>query len=211
MQEEEEEKLERRMGLYDLLAVGIGGTVGSGVFVLAGEIANAPDLPAGPSVVLSFAAAGLGCVLSGLSFAELASRIHADGSSYIYAYVNLGEVFAFVAGWYVLFRFLDGGIGKGKANSFLRLKMGQHVYVCPTNSNLSPKIVRQPHIYIHEQLPDFGVWTKQQCSGEELGRQAWCVGKSHASARCKQGVSLAPRQRGGDGLLSRFQYLRGGD
>jgi len=149
MQEEEEEKLERRMGLYDLLAVGIGGTVGSGVFVLAGEIANAPDLPAGPSVVLSFAAAGLGCVLSGLSFAELASRIHADGSSYIYAYVNLGEVFAFVAGWYVLFRFLDGGIGKGKANSFLRLKMGQHVYVCPTNSNLSPKIVRQPHIYIY--------------------------------------------------------------
>lgn len=99
--EEEEEKLERRMGLYDLLAVGIGGTVGSGVFVLAGEIANAPDLPAGPSVVLSFAAAGLGCVLSGFSFAELASRIHADGSSYIYSYVNLGEVFAFVAGWYV--------------------------------------------------------------------------------------------------------------
>lgn len=96
------------MGLYDLLAVGIGGTVGSGVFVLAGEIANAPDLPAGPSVVLSFAAAGLGCVLSGLSFAELASRIHADGSSYIYAYVNLGEVFAFVAGWYVLLRWEDG-------------------------------------------------------------------------------------------------------
>ncbi len=46
--EEEEEKLERRLSLYDLLAIGIGGTVGSGIFVLAGEIANAPDLPAGP-------------------------------------------------------------------------------------------------------------------------------------------------------------------
>lgn len=99
MAEEEEEKLERRLSLYDLLAIGIGGTVGSGVFVLAGEIANSHDLPAGPSVALSFLIAGVGCVLSGLSFAELASRIHADGSSYAYAYVTLGECFAFVAGW----------------------------------------------------------------------------------------------------------------
>lgn len=76
----------------------VGGTVGSGVFVLAGEIANSESLPAGPSVTLSFLFAGIGCALSGLSFAELASRIHQDGSSYAYAYVTLGEVFAFVAG-----------------------------------------------------------------------------------------------------------------
>lgn len=76
----------------------VGGTVGSGVFVLAGEIANSEALPAGPSVTLAFLFAGLGCALSGLSFAELASRIHQDGSSYAYAYVTLGEAFAFVAG-----------------------------------------------------------------------------------------------------------------
>jgi basic amino acid/polyamine antiporter, APA family len=76
----------------------VGGTVGSGVFVLAGEIANAESLPAGPAVTLAFLFAGVGCALSGLSFAELASRIHQDGSSYAYAYVTLGEVFAFVAG-----------------------------------------------------------------------------------------------------------------
>lgn len=76
----------------------MGGTVGSGVFVLAGEIANSETLPAGPSVTLSFLFSGIACALSGLSFAELASRIHQDGSSYAYAYVTLGEVFAFVAG-----------------------------------------------------------------------------------------------------------------
>lgn len=66
--------------------------------MLAGEIANSEALPAGPSVTLAFLFAGIGCALSGLSFAELASRIHQDGSSYAYAYVTLGEVFAFVAG-----------------------------------------------------------------------------------------------------------------
>jgi APA family basic amino acid/polyamine antiporter len=52
--EEVADKLERRLGLMDLLAIGIGGTVGSGVFVLAGAIANAKENPAGPAVVISF-------------------------------------------------------------------------------------------------------------------------------------------------------------
>ena len=192
MQEEEEEKLERRMGLYDLLAVGIGGTVGSGVFVLAGEIANAPDLPAGPSVVLSFAAAGLGCVLSGLSFAELASRIHADGSSYIYAYVNLGEAFAFVAGWYVFFWVSRWWDWVRKGSKWGNVYMFVKFLLTHQNAHAHPQI----------QLPYFRVRHFERGSGQELGRQAWVVGKSHASARCKQGVSLAPGQRGGHGEAS---------
>lgn len=57
VQEEETDKLERTLSLVDLLAIGIGGTVGSGVFVLAGEIANSSVSPAGPSATLSFMAA----------------------------------------------------------------------------------------------------------------------------------------------------------
>lgn len=53
-QEEVSEKLSRHLGLFDLLALGVGGTVGSGVFVLAGAIAYDDEHPAGPSVVLSF-------------------------------------------------------------------------------------------------------------------------------------------------------------
>ena len=56
-QEEATDKLTRHMTLFDLLAIGVGGTVGSGVFVLAGSIAYATEYPAGPSVVLSFLAA----------------------------------------------------------------------------------------------------------------------------------------------------------
>jgi len=53
-QEEVGDRLTRHMTLFDLLAIGIGGTVGSGVMVLSGSIAYATEYPAGPSVVLSF-------------------------------------------------------------------------------------------------------------------------------------------------------------
>lgn len=94
--EENESKLERHLSIFDLLCIGIGGTVGSGVFVLCGLIANKY---AGPGVVLSWIISGVGCVFSGMNYAELSSRIPSAGSSYAYAFVALGELPAVVAGW----------------------------------------------------------------------------------------------------------------
>lgn len=93
---DENNKLERTMSLFDLLCIGIGGTVGSGIFVLTGVIAS--DY-AGPGVVYSWILAGIGCTFSGLSYAELSCLIPSSGSSYAYTYVGLGEYLAFLAAW----------------------------------------------------------------------------------------------------------------
>ncbi|TDH68006.1 hypothetical protein CCR75_003828 [Bremia lactucae] len=89
-------ELERTLGLFDLLMIGIGGTVGSGVFATSGLIASSY---AGPAATLSWLLAGAGCLLSGLSFMELSCLIPSAGSSYAYAYHALGELPALIAGF----------------------------------------------------------------------------------------------------------------
>jgi APA family basic amino acid/polyamine antiporter len=75
----------------DLVAIGIGGTVGSGLFVLAGLVSHEY---AGPSAVLSWGVAGLAALLSGACYAELAARIPLPGGAFSYAYVAMGELAA---------------------------------------------------------------------------------------------------------------------
>jgi amino acid transporter len=93
-QQEAEQATRRHLTLFDLVSVGIGGTIGSGIFVLAGYIAHHY---AGPATVLSFAASGLAACCSGICYAELAGRLPASGSTYVYTYVAMGEVAAVVA------------------------------------------------------------------------------------------------------------------
>jgi len=84
----------RHMTLLDLVFFGIGTTIGSGVFVLAGVVAHNY---AGPSASISYLIAGGVAALSGLSYAELSAAFPLDGSTYSYAYITLGEVFAVMA------------------------------------------------------------------------------------------------------------------
>lgn len=87
--------LRRAVGALDLMALGIGGTIGTGIFVIIGE---AIDL-SGPAIVLSFALAGITCVFSALSYSELAAAIPVSGSAYTYSYATLGELVAWIIGW----------------------------------------------------------------------------------------------------------------
>jgi len=84
----------RHMSLFDLTAFGVGCTVGSGVFVLAGVAAHSY---AGPSASISYLVAGFVAALSGLPYAELSAAFPLDGSTYSYAYITLGEVFAVIS------------------------------------------------------------------------------------------------------------------
>ena len=86
--------LERHLTLLDLIAIGVGGTIGSGLFVLAGLVAHNY---AGPSAVGSWTLAGLTALLSGSCYAELAGRIPIAGGAYAYCFVALGELPAFFA------------------------------------------------------------------------------------------------------------------
>mmetsp|Transcript_16753 Transcript_16753/g.33343 ORF Transcript_16753/g.33343 Transcript_16753/m.33343 type:complete len:658 (-) Transcript_16753:178-2151(-) len=92
--ETSEEAPHRHMSIYDLLSFGIGCTIGSGVFVLAGLTANAY---AGPGASISYLFAGLVAAANGLPYAELSAVMPLDGSTYEYAYVSLGEIFAVMA------------------------------------------------------------------------------------------------------------------
>lgn len=93
-QQEASADVTRHLTLLDLISVGIGGTIGSGIFVLAGYIAHHY---AGPATILSFGASGLAACCSGLCYAELAGRLPASGSTYVYTYVAMGELAAVVA------------------------------------------------------------------------------------------------------------------
>src|SRR3954452_8541680 len=87
--------LNRAVGLLDLTALGIGAIIGTGIFVILGEVVG----DAGPAIILSFVLAGVTCVFSALSYAELASTIPVSGSAYTYAYATLGELLAWIIGW----------------------------------------------------------------------------------------------------------------
>lgn len=102
--EEAAEKLPRTLTLFDLICVGVGGTLGSGIFVLTGLIAHEY---AGPGVVYSWTLAGVCTSFSAMAYAEMSSRISSSGSAYAYAYSSLGELPAFLAAW---FMFLEYGI-----------------------------------------------------------------------------------------------------
>ena len=90
----EDDGLERHLTLFELTSIGVGGTVGSGIFVLTGQIAH--DY-AGPATFVSWTLAGLAALSSGLAFAELAARIPHSGSTYAYARLAGGKPAAVVA------------------------------------------------------------------------------------------------------------------
>src|ERR1700724_1528509 len=91
-----EHSLKRSLGWINLVALGIGGIIGAGVFIrTAAAIADR----AGPSVVLAFIVAGIGCAFAGLCYAEFASLIPVAGSAYTYSYATMGELVAWSIGW----------------------------------------------------------------------------------------------------------------
>jgi APA family basic amino acid/polyamine antiporter len=93
--------LRRAVGALDLTALGIGGIIGTGIFVIIGEAIG----DSGPAIVLSFVLAAVTCVFSALSYAELASTIPISGSAYSYAYATLGEIVAWIIGWDLLIEY----------------------------------------------------------------------------------------------------------
>jgi APA family basic amino acid/polyamine antiporter len=87
-------KIQRHLTLFDLVNIGVGGTIGSGIFVLCGFIAKNY---AGPATCISWLISGIAATLSGVCYAELACRMPAAGSSYAYVYSSMGELPAMLA------------------------------------------------------------------------------------------------------------------
>ena len=91
-----ENRLRRVLGPVSLASLGIGATIGTGIFVLTGLAVHDK---AGPALIVSYMLSGLACVFAALSYAEFASMVPVAGSTYTYAYATLGELIAWIIGW----------------------------------------------------------------------------------------------------------------
>jgi len=100
-------RLRRSLSALNLVALGIGGIVGAGIFVLTGHAAAAN---AGPAITLSFVLAGVACAFAGLCYAEMASTVPVAGSAYTYAYATIGEIVAWIIGWDLILEYAVGAV-----------------------------------------------------------------------------------------------------
>jgi len=97
--------LRRVLGVWQLVMLGVGAIIGTGIFVLTGQAAAAN---AGPAIVISMVIAGVTSVLAAFCYSEFASTVPVAGSAYTYAYATLGEFIAWVIGWDLILEYALG-------------------------------------------------------------------------------------------------------
>lgn len=101
----EQKGLVKSLGATDLILLGIGCIIGTGIFVLTGVAAANY---AGPGIMLSFVISGLACAFAALAYAELAAVVPIAGSAYTYSYAALGEIVAWIVGWNLILEYSVG-------------------------------------------------------------------------------------------------------
>uniref|UniRef100_A0A9L0ICK0 Cationic amino acid transporter C-terminal domain-containing protein n=1 Tax=Equus asinus TaxID=9793 RepID=A0A9L0ICK0_EQUAS len=142
-----ETSLRRCLTTLDLTLLGVGCMVGSGLYVLTGTVAKEM---AGPAVLMSFGVAAVASLLAALCYAEFGARVPRTGSAYLFTYVSIGELWAFLIGWDVLLEYLIGGAATARAWSSYLDSIFSHRIRNFTESHVG--ILQVPFL---AQYPDF--------------------------------------------------------
>ncbi|MFJ5790031.1 APC family permease [Lysinibacillus sp. NPDC093197] len=95
-------QLKQSLGAFDLILLGVGAIVGTGIFILPGTVAATH---AGPGIVFSFIIAAIVCALAGMCYSEFSSSVPVTGSAYTYGYIVFGEIVAWLVGWALLLEY----------------------------------------------------------------------------------------------------------
>ena len=140
------DRLHRTLGVFSLTMLGVGGTIGTGIFFTLAEAVP----KAGPAVILSFMIAAFTAGLTALCYAELASRVPASGSSYSYVYATVGEFLAYIAAACLLLEFglaaSATAIGwSAYLNNFIENAFGWHI----------PAAIRSPMFVLGKDGSEF--------------------------------------------------------
>ncbi|VFQ61622.1 unnamed protein product [Cuscuta campestris] len=110
----EHTQLARKLSVFDLIAMGVGATIGAGVYILVGTVAREQT---GPSLAISFFVGALAAALSALCYAELSCHCPSAGSAYHFSYVCIGEGVAWLIGWAMILEYTLGGAAAARGIS----------------------------------------------------------------------------------------------
>ena len=112
LEERNTSELKKTLNVFDLIVIGIGAVVGTGIFTIVGIAAQGgPEgVGAGPALIISMVVAAIACIFSALCYSEFASMIPVAGSAYTYTYATMGEFMAWMVGWILMLEYAIGNI-----------------------------------------------------------------------------------------------------
>ncbi|MGP7815818.1 amino acid permease [Niallia sp. 01092] len=120
--------LARSINVMDLIFLGVGCVIGTGIFVVTGVVAANN---AGPAIMISFVIAGIACALAAFCYAEFSSSVPLSGSVYTYTYATLGELLAFLIGWDLMLEYVlaVSAVATGWSAYFQSLLAGFNIHI----------------------------------------------------------------------------------
>ncbi len=152
-------ELKKTLNVFDLIVIGIGAVVGTGIFTIIGTaIQGGPEnVGAGPAVIVSMVLAAIACVFSALCYSEIAAMIPVAGSAYTYTYATMGEFMAWMVGWILMLEYAIGNITVASAwTGYLTQFLKGFKHILPSFIVNFPMWLRNDYRYMYSFCDKYG-------------------------------------------------------
>lgn len=153
-------ELKKTLNVFDLIVIGIGAVVGTGIFTIIGSaIQGGPEgVGAGSAIIVSMVLAVVACVFSALCYSEIAAMIPVAGSAYTYTYATMGEFMAWMVGWILMLEYAIGNITVASAwTGYFAQFLKGFKHILPDFVVNFPMWLRNDYRYMFEYCDKFGL------------------------------------------------------